>query len=646
MAINVRKLFSFTDWAAHRPTEQLPAERLDAELAALRKGIVELSRQLDDIRRDDGKLRPELITAELISENLSTALATDIKQQLSSEFTQIKNASSQAVAAVQAAEKGSGEVLRKADQAIAAAKFLEGLKQSTFERLSAAEKVAQQAADDAAAERRAIELRLQGSRQSGGPGDGGASEAWADCSRAWAEFMDGNATIPMDLIAQTDVTGDHWSARWWAHRAGEIVGESLDDFFRYYIGAYNQAPSECPNGDPLTAGVLYYDTSAQTMFVWDGDSWRPLVVPSPGDFAEYFYKATAGQTVFGGADWYGKVPSGWGTTSTNLNVYLNGVRLTERLNWEVRDDASIVLKRGVTENSIVVVECFKVPETSYAATAAKIETQWWDFDGTKRAFPIYVRGVLYSPVDAANVWVSIDGVMQDPGVNFTISGPYITFDSAPRADAVRWGIVGVPVGAGGEGGAVAGSSEKMDTSSWVFDGVSKQFPIIVLGAPFTPGKSADVLLSIDGVMQDPGIDFTVSGSVLTFAVAPSADAKEWGVVGYPLGSGGGGGEITLGVTSFLRCVFIAQTAGQTTFTGSDKYNHILTGLLSLGAVVSVHVNGVLLEDDQWLVASDDTLQLVRGAAAGSSITIDVFTVDVSNGGTVTVPDHNHDAGVF
>jgi hypothetical protein len=553
MPINVRKLFSFTDWAAHRPTEQLPAERLDAELAALRKGILELSKQLDDIRRDDGKLKPELISAALLPKDLSASLAADIRTQLSSEFQQITNASAQARAAAELASKGTSDAIRKADRALAAAKSLEALKQATFDRLSTTEKVAQQAAEDAAAERRAIEMRLQGSRASGGPGDGGAAETWADTSRAWAEFMDGNATIPMDLIAQTDVTGDHWSARWWAHRAGELGNEAIEGIFKYYIGAYDRPPTQCPNGDPLTPGVLYYDTSEQTMMVWDGDSWNPLIatVPTPADLQEFHYEAVQGQTEFGGVDIFGNEPKA--LLSGNANVFLNGVRLTERLNWVTIDERNIRIKRPAHAGSILTIEWFDSPQKY--STAGKVDTHLWVFDGVRTTFPIFINGELYEPLNAENM-----------------------------------------------------------------------------------------LVSIDGAMLDPGVDFQVSGSDIAFCEAPLTDARKWAICGLPIGVPDSGAAINPGFSSLLRCIYAATVYGQTVFGGMDKYGVELVGCSNTDNIISVHVNGVLIEPNGFTVLSDNQIQLTRGVALSSSVTVDVISVGDGSG---TAPvDHSHDCGVF
>jgi hypothetical protein len=40
---------------------------------------------------------------------------------------------------------------------------------------------------------------------------------YAILAQAWAEYMPG--TIPPNILAVMDITGDHWSSRWWAHQA-------------------------------------------------------------------------------------------------------------------------------------------------------------------------------------------------------------------------------------------------------------------------------------------------------------------------------------------------------------------------------------------------------------------------------------------
>lgn len=58
-----------------------------------------------------------------------------------------------------------------------------------------------------------------------------SAETYAQLGQAWAEHMPD--TIPPNLLAEMNVTGDHWSSRWWANRAAIIVqtgnGSLADD---------------------------------------------------------------------------------------------------------------------------------------------------------------------------------------------------------------------------------------------------------------------------------------------------------------------------------------------------------------------------------------------------------------------------------
>ena len=63
------------------------------------------------------------------------------------------------------------------------------------------------------------------------------------------------------------------------------------------------------------------------------------------------------------------------------------------------------------------------------------------------------------------------------------------------------------------------------------------FPLQTDRHPITPPGAVDCIVSLNGVIQEAGGDFTVSGSQITFMAPPEADADRWMVVGLPLGQG-------------------------------------------------------------------------------------------------------------
>lgn len=552
MAISLRKLFSFTSWSVNHPTEAVPGEKLDAEFAALRGAVETLSKQLDEIRRDDGKLKNELITTSTLDPKVVSVLTDQLRKRMTTDISAVESALANSASILEVVKDAAARADAAATLANQRATVLETSSGSVLQRIRNAEDAALTAARAAQEDRERVELVVNNSNYRVA-GDGGEAEKWAYDSMHWAEYMDGNNTIPPNYLEHMAITGDHWSSRWWAHRSQELGQEAVDGIFKYYIGAYAVPPTECPNGDALTPGVLYYDTTSETMYVWDGDSWNPLyaTVPTPADLSEFHYTAYAGQTDFGGVDMFGNTPND--LLSGNANVFLNGVRLTERLNWQALSSQVIRINRAATAGSVLTIEWFDTPQQY--STAGKVDTVPWMFDGSRTTFPIYVYGDLYSPVNAENMLVSIDGVMLDPGVDFTISGSDIIFCEAPLADARKWALCGLPIG---------------------------------------------------------------------------------------VPDGGGPAPVVSGFAALSRYIYAATTAGQTQFYGVDKYGLTLSGMSDPINTVSVHVNGVLIETGSWTIINDGLLQLNRGVALSSTVTIDV--ISVAEGGIPA--EHSHDAGEF
>jgi hypothetical protein len=57
---------------------------------------------------------------------------------------------------------------------------------------------------------------------------------------------------------------------------------SFDEFDDRYLGAKTTAPTTDNDGDPLTDGVLYYDTVVDIMYVWNGITWQTITTGSGG----------------------------------------------------------------------------------------------------------------------------------------------------------------------------------------------------------------------------------------------------------------------------------------------------------------------------------------------------------------------------
>lgn len=65
-----------------------------------------------------------------------------------------------------------------------------------------------------------------------------------------------------------------------------------------------------------------------------------------------------------------------------------------------------------------------------------------------------------------------------------------------------------------------GQYRKMDALS--FNGITQTFNITVGGVAFTPPTSYAMMVSLDDVILNPGVDFSISGSSISFATPPVA----------------------------------------------------------------------------------------------------------------------------
>jgi hypothetical protein len=615
------QVYSFTSHAVNQPGVPLPGDRIDAQFSEHRQAITETQEALQDIRRDDGQLKNGLVTKDTLDPSLIDDLTKDIRKDVAQDVAAISSGAVEARIAADRAASSAQAASEAAEQAKLATNEITGGAGSALEIIAraagAAEQVERRVEDKAFDTFNYANDAIYARNQ---------AQDYAVLSAHWAEYMPD--TIPPNILEVMGITGDHWSSRWWAHRAGEIVREEIKDLCRFFLGAYSAPPVECPHGDPLVPGTMYWNTAEEAMYVWTGDEWQRAAIPTTGDLQEFQYLSADSQTLFGGVDIFGRTPQDLTNRNANVNVYLNGVRLLETYDWHVADSTHIRLTRAPANNSVVTVERLDIPQTIYAATAGKIDTSMWTFDGETRTFPIYVQGALYAPTNAANVLISIDGVMHDPGIDFTVSGTFITFDFAPQKDARSWGLLGMPLGpeeirvlypspstftrftysASVQGQAAFGgtdkfgntlmgllaptantivhvngvrieedeyriasdveivlirgvsvgtsviievfevaklggvqivptTAEKIETERWIFNGISKTFPIYVAGSLYSPPSEAGVFTSLDGVMLNPGIDFTISGTDITFSEAPLSSAQAWAVVGIPNAKG-------------------------------------------------------------------------------------------------------------
>jgi hypothetical protein len=173
---------------------------------------------------------------------------------------------------------------------------------------------------------------------------GGTAAAAAAASAAAAATSETNAAASESNASTSEANAATSEAN---------AAASYDSFDDRYLGAKASDPATDNDGDALTAGVLYYNTTDDVFRVHNGSSWQDVLISS---LMDYVYTASASQTSFTGAD--DNTNTLTFTDSSNVfGVYQNGVRLIEGAgNDYTIGSNTITLTSGAALDDIVVIQ--------------------------------------------------------------------------------------------------------------------------------------------------------------------------------------------------------------------------------------------------------------------------------------------------
>ncbi len=171
---------------------------------------------------------------------------------------------------------------------------------------------------------------------------------------------------------------------------------------------------------------------------------------------------------------------------------------------------------------------------------------------------------------------------------------------------------------------LGGAYRQLDDISSGFDGSDTTHTMQVNSANVTVGDVNQIILSLGGVIQNPGTDFTVSGSVLTFTTAPAANTSFFAIL---LGSDNGGtttptdASVTTG-----KIVDDAVTAAKVASSGAFAIGAAGTTSSIAGANILVEANSLFIGDD--VSGTTDT--------AANSVAVGIDALDAVTTGDANV----------
>jgi len=180
----------------------------------------------------------------------------------------------------------------------------------------------------------------------------------------------------------------------------------------------------------------------------------------------------------------------------------------------------------------------------------------------------------------------------------------------------------------------AGAFRQLDDISSGFDGSTTGFTMQVNSGNVQLGDVNQILLSLGGVIQKPGTDFTISTSTLTFTTAPAANTSFFAIL---LGSDNGGtvtptdGSVTGDKIDTSSELSIATNVSITTADNTDTLSLISTDAdANAGPILRLFRNSASPADDDVAGSIVFSGEDDNGNETDYA-TIKVITEDVTNG---------------
>ena len=175
--------------------------------------------------------------------------------------------------------------------------------------------------------------------------------------------------------------------------------------------------------------------------------------------------------------------------------------------------------------------------------------------------------------------------------------------------------------------ATPNNTREIDDISSGFDGSDTTFTLKVEGVNIVPESVKQLVISVGGVMQNPGDDYTVSGSTLTFTTAPLSGLSFTGTF---LGVAASLNTITAGSVSPSSLTATSNyTVGSIKVSGASTVgNFVLTGLTTITDPDVTNLNSSGVGTVSNVIITGDNSGL--GATVGAAVGVVTYFGDASN----------------
>lgn len=172
-----------------------------------------------------------------------------------------------------------------------------------------------------------------------------------------------------------------------------------------------------------TNEVLSWNGSDYDWVAQSGGSSSTVYQYADAGMVEYEFTATASQTTFSGSDSNSATLS---YTANSIMVFLNGVLQDDGVDYTATNGTSVVFGTALAANDEVRI--IAVSSTATLHNPTKLDAIITV--NSQAAYSLTLNSAAYTPSHVNALIVSVNGITQEPGDSFTISGSTITFAPA------------------------------------------------------------------------------------------------------------------------------------------------------------------------------------------------------------------------